>query len=251
MIHPLSLIVACTILLCGMNVAADDGPLEKKLAAAKELYDRAVEKARAGLLTDLKKKEGAAQKTGDLKTLEKVQAEAKAFEETGELPKAVPARGYESQVRTARVRLEDEYESAVKQYTKDGKVALAKAIQQELDEFKKSGPVAAVTATDSFQPKTVWVDDNPRKVLTVTQRKGEMFTATLEIGDKIERVVTGTIRDGKISWMAKDVRVVRGSPGGDNHGTLATDKVGDRIDFVWRGDDGSNGTFSLRLGKHK
>lgn len=251
MIHPVSLIMACTILLCGMNVAADDGPAEKKLAVAKEQYDTAVEKARAGLLTDLKKKEGAAQKAGDLKTLEKVQAEAKAFQESGELPKAVPAKGYESQLRTARARLEDEYESAVKQYTKDGKVALAKAVQQELDEFKRSGPVAAVTAADSFQAKTVWVDDNPRTVLTVTERKGERFTATFEIGDKIERVVTGTIRDGKISWMAKDVRVIRGSPGGDNHGTLGSDKVGDKIDFVWRSDDGSSGTFSLRLGKHK
>lgn len=251
MIRPVSLIVACTILLYGMDVAADNGTVEKKLAVAKEQYDTAVEKARAKLLADLKKKEGAAQKAGDLKTLERVQAEAKAFEESGELPKTVPAKGYESQLRIAQARLEDEYESAVKQYTKDGKVALAKAVQQELDEFKRCGPVAVVTAADAFQVKTVWVGDNPRKALTVTERKGERFTAVFEIGDETDRVVTGTIRDGKISWMAKDVRVIRGSAGGDNHGTLGSDEVGDKIDFVWRNDNGSSGTFSLRLGEHK
>ncbi|MBX9585158.1 MAG: hypothetical protein K2X87_33035, partial [Gemmataceae bacterium] len=100
--------------------------------------------------------------------------------------------------------------------------------------------------------KSVWARDNPRGVLTVTERKGERFTATFEVGNDIERVVTGTIKDGKLSWLARDVRVVRGGgPGGDNHGTLGSDESGEKIDFVWRGDNGSTGTFTLRLRKGK
>lgn len=123
--------------------AVETDPVAQKLAAAKEEYKAAAEKARAGLLADLKKKEDAAQKAGDLKTLEKVQAEAKAFEDGGGLPKVVPVKTYEGQLGLARARLEEGYTVAVKQYTRDGKITLAKAVQQEFDEFNKGGSESA------------------------------------------------------------------------------------------------------------
>src|SRR5262249_50927183 len=135
--------------------------------------------------------------------------------------------------------------------TKEGKIPLAKAVQQELDEFRKGGPALAAAPADPFTAKSVWVDDNPRKVLTVLERKGEKFTATFAIGERTERVVTGTIKDGKLSWLAKDVRAVRGGVGGDNHGTLGSDNAGAKIDIVWRDANGANGTFTLRQGKGK
>jgi len=229
-------------------VSAD--PIEKKLTATKEEYEKAVAKARDDLLVNLKKKEEAAQKVSDLKTLEKVQAEAKAFEDGGELPRSVPVKGYEGQLRTAQAKLEEAYGVAVKEYTKGGKIELAKAVQQEFDEVKKGGGAAAIPA-GPFQTKSVWVADSPRMVLTVTERKGDTFRAAFKIGDKIERNVSGTFKDGKLSWLAKDVRMVLGGPGGDNHGTVASDLAGDKIDFVWRGDNGASGTFTLRLVKGK
>lgn len=84
--------VVCAGLVFGVTAAADEDPVEKKLAAAKEEYEKAAEKARGGLLAELKKKEEAAQKAGDLKTLEKVQAEATSFEDSGELPKSVSVK---------------------------------------------------------------------------------------------------------------------------------------------------------------
>jgi len=126
-------------LLCGATSAEDD-PVDKNLTTAKEDFGKAAEKARTGLLADLKKKLDTVQKAGDLMTLEKIQAELKAFEERGDLPKSVPTKSYESQMRIARTKLEEAYGAAVKQYTKDGKIALAKTIQEELDEFKKGGP---------------------------------------------------------------------------------------------------------------
>src|SRR5688572_30697973 len=103
------LVAVCAVLGGGVLSAADEDPVEKKLTAAKEEFEKAAAKARAGLLADLKKKEEAAQKAGDLKTLEKVQAETKAFEKSDELPKSLPVKSYESQWRTARAKLEEGY----------------------------------------------------------------------------------------------------------------------------------------------
>jgi len=132
----LPLLTACGVLVCGMAVAAED-PIQKKLSAAKEEFAEAVEKARSGLLSDLRKREEIAQNVGDLRALVKVRAEAKAFVEKRELPRSVSVKGYESQMRTACARLDESYAAAIKQYTKDGKIALANAIDEERTNFKK------------------------------------------------------------------------------------------------------------------
>jgi hypothetical protein len=103
-----------------------------------------------------------------------------------------------------------------------------------------------------FQAKSVWVNDKTKIILTVTERKGETFRARFELGDRTEREVAGTVQDNKVSWLAKDVRVIRGYAGGDNYGTIAADKVGDMIDFIYRDDPvGGSGSFTLRLKKGK
>ena len=62
MIRSVSVMLVGIFLFCGMTSAADEDPVEKKLSAAKADYETAAEKARAGLLADLKKKEEAARK---------------------------------------------------------------------------------------------------------------------------------------------------------------------------------------------
>lgn len=143
MSRPVSLMVVCAVLVCGVTATADEDPVGKQLAAAKAAYDKAAEMARADLLVALTKKQEAAQKAGDLKTLEKVLAEARAFGDGGELPKSVPVKGYESQVRAARTALEEAYRVAVTEYTKGGKISLAKAVEEELDEFRRGGRVVS------------------------------------------------------------------------------------------------------------
>jgi hypothetical protein len=103
----------------------------------------------------------------------------------------------------------------------------------------KSAPVK-----DLFQLNSVWVSDAPKRVLTVLERKGDTFRAKFLIG-AIERDVTGTVKNGKISWLAKDVRAYKGGPGGDNDGTIQ----GGTIEFVWRDNSGQSGKFTLRLSK--
>lgn len=102
-------------------------------------------------------------------------------------------------------------------------------------------------ADDLFQVKSVWISDKPMRVFTVTERKGEKFTATFTIGEKNERVVTGTIVNGKISWLAKDVRAVRGAVGPDTHGTL----VGNKIELTWQNAKGGSVTATFRLSERK
>jgi hypothetical protein len=98
-----------------------------------------------------------------------------------------------------------------------------------------------------FQPKSIWFSDKPRRVLTVTERKGAIFQATFEVGPSITRMIKGTVKDGKVDWFAKDVRAIRGNVGDDNQGTITNDDLGDKIDFVWGLHGKQKGQYTLRL----
>lgn len=144
--------------------------------------------------------------------------------------------------------MEEAFSNTIRQYTKDDKIELAKAVQQELDSFKATPPSLTAIAKDPFQPKSVWVGD-AGQVLTVTERRGESFRATFKIGQNIERDVSGSIQKEKLLWLAKNVRAVKGREGGDNHGTIIADNASHKIDFVWRDESGKTGNFTLRLSK--
>jgi len=102
---------------------------------------------------------------------------------------------------------------------------------------------------DAFQPRTVWTKDGPKSELTVLSRRGESFTAKYEFAGGLVRQIKGTVKDGRVSWLAKDVSST-GKPGGDNDGLLASDETGERIDFVWKDDStGASGTYTLCLVK--
>jgi hypothetical protein len=146
-------LVGCVAFVCNFASAADDDPVGKQLAAAKQEYERAVEKARAGLLLDLEKKREAARKDGDFKLVERVRAETRAFEEVGIPPRIVSVTSYQGQIRTAHTRLEEVQATAVKQYTKEGKVKLARITQEDLDEIKDAGAMTATVTSGSG-----WVD---------------------------------------------------------------------------------------------
>lgn len=197
--------------------ASETDPVAQKLAAAKDDYKAAAEKARAGLLADLKRKADAAQKAGDLKMLVKVQAEAKAFEDGGGLPKSVPVKTYEGQLGMALARLEEGYAAAVKQYTRDGKIALAKAVQAEWDEFKKGGSelagkaawakmVGAYTSTHAKDRRDlelgVGQDGEPRfrrgggKWGNVTYSKGKWLFSD----GKVDSFSIESAGPGKVKW---------------------------------------------------
>ncbi len=143
---------------------------------------------------------------------------------------------------------------ALQQHTPRTRVEFRKI---EIEELSPQNPSASVPnkgatstpidARDPFQPKSIWFSDNPRHVLTVIERKGAMFRARFEVGPNITRMIKGTVKDGKVDWFAKDVRAIRGKVGGDNHGTITSDDLGDKIDFVWGLHGRQRGEFTLRL----
>jgi hypothetical protein len=103
-------------------------------------------------------------------------------------------------------------------------------------------PIEAIGA-DLVQPNTVWT--NEKNTFTILERKGESFRGTFSAAGYTREVV-GSIKDGKLVWLAKDVRVIKGNdPGGDNYGTIN----GERIEFEHRFQGAPRGTFVLYLKK--
>lgn len=139
MTRSIRLLAVTAMILCGVVAAAADDPIDAKLAAAKAEYAKSAEKLKAALLGELKKKAEAAKKAGDLNLLEKVEAEIKAFEEKSAYPKSISTKLYEAEARKAKAKLEDSFGTAIKQYTMDGKIELAKAVRKELEQFKAGG----------------------------------------------------------------------------------------------------------------
>ena len=102
------------------------------------------------------------------------------------------------------------------------------------------------TAGDAFRVGSIWNGEAKFKdlKLTVLERSGDRFKARFESKGWV-REVSGTASGSSVSWKVKDVRVVRGSAGGDNQGKIVSDDRGIRIDFTWRGSK-NQGTFTLR-----
>lgn len=88
---------------------------------------------------------------------------------------------------------------------------------------KGAEPVA-----DLLVKGSVWLGEMPKMVFTILERDGESFKARF-VQPAFDREVAGTIKDGKISWLAKDVQATRGNKGGDNEGKIFPDGT---IDFV-------------------
>gem|GEM_PF-6456696 len=119
------------------------------------------------------------------------------------------------------------------------------AMREQTNAFGIKPPEAtAEDAKSPFQPKSAWVGDKSGLILTVVERNGETFRATLISPDgKIQRVITGTVKGNQVAWLAKDMRVIKG---GSDHrhdtlGTISSGPKGDRIDIVWRDAKGGSG----------
>ncbi|HEY0983928.1 hypothetical protein [Schlesneria sp.] len=132
---------AAVIIAAGVGNAFGDGDaIEASLIAAKEKYEAEFEAAQAGILEMLNARAASEQAVGDLKAIEVTQAEIVAFEERAEFPPSLNSKAkkaFDSRCRIAAAKLEQAYEAAIKQYTKEGNLAVAKAIREEREEFSK------------------------------------------------------------------------------------------------------------------
>jgi len=188
---------ACLVLAGALIAFSQDDPIAAKLLVARQDYKAILEKAKSNLMSELRRKQEAVQATGDLKTLEKLQAETEAFWSRDELPKSVPVRVYQSQMRTATARLEEALTAGVRRYTMDGKLTQAKAIQQELDALKSpGGAVPSVAEPDlkllqgtwrCVREQSLnkdWTADELASMNKVLQVTGDRLTITRTLGGK-------------------------------------------------------------------
>jgi hypothetical protein len=227
--------------------AAD--PIVAKITAAKDTFYAERDKAEQALIVLLEKKEASAKQAGDLKVIEAVRAESDAFRKEGILPKLVPLTVYEAAMKLARTKLENNYLAAIKDYIKQDKLDEAKILQTALDELR-AGPKKNLVPNDPFPAKSVWVSEQggeDSSVLTVLQRKEDKFEGQIT-SQKVDRLIFGTVSNGKVSWDAKDVKALKGSKGPNNVGTFETDEKGPLIKLRWYG-GGKSGGSTYRLKK--
>jgi predicted Zn finger-like uncharacterized protein len=148
-------------------------------------------------------------------------------------------------------RLHTKGHIALQQHGKESYVEFRKIEIKELTPVKNAPtpkPPVSGTPADPFQEKSVWVNtDGVGKTLTVMERKDDTFQAQFVVGGGIVREVTGTVKDGKLSWLAKDVRATKGGAGQDNQATITRDKDGDLLDFTYSDKGRVIGAFVLRL----
>ena len=98
-------------------------------------------------------------------------------------------------------------------------------------------------AADSLQPGSVWVAEPGNSLFTILERQGERFKARFEVGRQV-REVNGTIKDGRLRWLAGNVKAISGNPGGDNEGEIR----GDEVAMTWSNPGGPiRGRFTFRL----
>ncbi len=111
-------------------------------------------------------------------------------------------------------------------------------------------PQTSVSLVETpFEAGSVWTDTEGNLKLVVLSRTGESFEARFNVGDRIERLVAGTVKGNEVSWLARNVTRVSGTAGADNFGKLVRDESGDRIEFRWQDESQNSGVFELRKQK--
>lgn len=122
---------------CGQERSASPaGQSQAAGEAAEAWFEQDVAEQREQLLKGFQLKIDEAIKRGDLKTIETLEAESKAFEESGELPgsedMADRVEPYYERIGRAGDKLVEIYNWAMRQYTQDRDLETAKAIQAKI-----------------------------------------------------------------------------------------------------------------------
>ena len=194
----LSLSVVCIALFCGVVSAQSEDPVAEKLSFVKAEYENTVQIAQEMLLSNLQNKIEDVQKVGNLEMLEVLQAEIKAYETNGELPKSIQVKTYRSQLQNAYAKLEEWYEAAIKRYTRDGNVALAKATQLEFEKYKMDRLARGMSPDELFKAEPD---------LYMTSRKwlfGEGKTVFTVLTLKVDGNVEGNRHPNESLWKFKN-----------------------------------------------
>ena len=120
----------------GVTCADDKDPVKEKLLAAKETYRAELRQYQKAVGEWFDKREESARKDGNKKVVDQIKAERGVFDESGELPKTVPA-ALRQKPAVAKKSLEAAYAQAVKEYTMAKKDAEAASVEEAWKAFPK------------------------------------------------------------------------------------------------------------------
>jgi hypothetical protein len=214
-------------LTCGMLSAIDDDKTAEKINVAVQQYEKAIENIKNKMLEDLTKKAKVAQKKGDLDALKMLELEKENLEKKNELPKTFKTDKYpyQNEVRTAQKKVDDAFSNGKKEYTMNGKIALATSLEERRLEFQKGGDPfngmdkenAKKTLSDILKPDSTLSgilagkNGNGPQVeikVTITERDGDKYKGTYVLdpnGRPSEWTFEGVIKGEQTTWKTKTV----------------------------------------------
>lgn len=201
--------------------------VREKLLAARKAYDDELKQFRLEVVAWLDKREEMARKDGDKKLVDQVKAERRAFSESEELPKMLPAAIAQKPAR-ARKALEAAHELAVKHLTMvkqdEEAVVVEKALLAFRKEFWKNVDSTKATFKDDYLRLP------PRTELPTVQKFAGGFEIVLVARTESEDIRLWAQRGAAVifNWELnpRELRVTR--PDGSDQresGSLATSKV--------------------------
>jgi hypothetical protein len=205
--------------------ADEPDPIRKEVDKARATRAEAEAKAAAALNAALDEAIKTVSGLGDLDGVKTLQAEKKAFQESGKIPTSVKVRiagtEYEKTIRAAQAALEKAYEQAIKDATKALKIEEAEAFRTELKALQPSRTGTAGEKEDLPTVQGKWVagtynilyTPNHTTRIYVVRPNGEVTygklkatlkpyrrsgSFTLEIGEETEKIERITFADGRM-----------------------------------------------------
>ncbi len=172
-------------------------PVKEKLIAAKAAYEVELKKYRKDASEWFDKREEVARKDGNKKQVDLIKAERATFEESGELPKTIPA-AIRQKPGFAKKTLEAAYAQAVKEYTMIKKDTEAAAVEAEGEAFMKEPIGSPVPGRRRRHPPGAVV---PAKLGAYAGRTGAAKAKLIQDGggnEASERAVSLGL-----AWLAK------------------------------------------------
>jgi Lectin C-type domain len=116
------------------------GTSETRIAAAKESYLKAIEKARNSARRNLERDEKAIQKRGNLEHLRQVKKQLAKLER-GPIPAATISSADRRQIARARELLLSAYSIAIREYVRSGDAVAAEKLEVERNNVQNSQPI--------------------------------------------------------------------------------------------------------------
>jgi hypothetical protein len=216
--------------------------IEKTISEAIRQFETKKETYVKEVLDLFEKKETSVRGKGNLELLNQIKKEKEAFLSQNREPSLFFITDQKRLMEKAKIELIKIYEQAIKdcvqlkldfeaeEYTKELqgiKNGVLPGLQKlrQMPELPKVPP--RPEPKDYFQANSYWADSRELRILQVTKREDNQFTALWYPQSKAEiREVSGTISENKFSWLAKNVKLLKGkSPGGNNFGTIQKDSI--------------------------